>query len=107
MLCPVHTPQFPPEIFIMKTNYEASKYRNFSSFMSFPIFALNTLFNTLFLKTLNLCFLFYVTDQFQTHMTQENTTALYILNYVIYMVDRNTQNFEATCIQNFTNLIGY
>jgi hypothetical protein len=51
--------------------------------MSFPIFTLNTLFNTLFLKTLDLCLLFYVTDQVQTHMKQENTTALHILKLCV------------------------
>jgi len=66
----------------MGTIYEPSNYRNFFSFISFPIFTLNTLFNALFLKTLDLCFLCYVTDQVQTHMREENTTALHILNSV-------------------------
>lgn len=83
MLCPTHTPQFPRKIFITRTNYKASNYRNFCSFMSFPIFTLNTLFNTLFLKPLDLCLLFYVTDQVQTHTKQENTTALHILKLCV------------------------
>jgi hypothetical protein len=83
MSFPAHTPQFRPEILIMRTNYEASKNWNFSSFVSFHNFTLNTLFNSLFLKTPDLNFLFYVTDQVPTHIRQDNTTALHILNFCV------------------------